>query len=374
MNRRELLVRTAQVSVGAALAPLLLGASARAAAPAAPASPSAQRPRGRGRIALHPLDYDDDTLVYLKQVGIEDVLVNPNALPGYKDSCETTLEGILAFKARLEKNGLRFAAIVLDQRILARFLMGQPGGDEDLARLCRLIEQMGQAAVPLLMYSLLVSRAILNTSGAALPGYYSNPHGRGGAVIKSFSEERARAVTVQPAGEVSAEVMWDRITRFLERCVPVAEKAQVVLALHPDDPPVARHWGVTQVLQTKAGLERALAIAPSPYHGLLFCQGTIQEAGIDLFDYIRTFGPRGQIVHAEFRGVRGGASNYDETFMDDGDQSLWPVITALRDVGYDGLFEVAHVPKLINDPKRLIVNAWSAAFLKGLLTAADAPR
>ena len=144
-----------------------------------------------------------------------------------------------------------------------------------------------------------------------------------------------------------------------------------MLALHPDDPPVARHWGVTQVLQTMDGLKRAIAISPSPYHGLLFCQGTIQEAGIDLQEYVRYFGPRGKIVHAEFRGVRGGASKYDEQFMDEGDRSLVPVLKALRDGGYTGLYEVAHVPQIINDPRRLIVNAWSVAYLKGLLVAAD---
>jgi len=165
--------------------------------------------------------------------------------------------------------------------------------------------------------------------------------------------------------------MWQRITRFLERCVPVAEKAKVMLALHPDDPPVAKQWGVHQVLHNLEGLKRAMTIAPSPYNGLLFCQGTIQEAGIDLQEYIRYFGPRGKIAHVEFRGVRGNAAEYTEEFMDQGEQSLWPIVTALQDVGYDGLYEIAHVPKLINDPKRLIVNAWSIAYLKGLLTAAS---
>lgn len=367
MNRRELLLRAAQGALGTAFAPLLLGA-----APATSGNPATQPRPSRGRVALSPPNYDDATLAYLKQIGVDDVLVVSTALPGFRDNSETTLEDILAFKARLEAHGLRFASIVLDQRILARFLLGQPGGEQDLDRMCRFLEQLGRASIPQVMYSLLVSRAILNTTGQPLPGYYANDQGRGGAVIKSFAEQRALEVTAQPAGPVSADEMWDRITRFLRRCVPVAEQAKVMLALHPDDPPVARHWGTTQVLRTMAGLERALAIAPSPYHGLLFCQGTIQESGIDLFEYIRTFGPRGKIVHAEFRGVRGNAANYDETFMDDGDQSLWPVITALRAVGYDGLYEVAHVPQLINDPQRMIVNAWSAAYLKGLLTAAAA--
>jgi len=198
---------------------------------------------------------------------------------------------------------------------------------------------------------------------------YRNPLGRGDEELSSFSGERARAVGEEPAGRVSADEMWERITRFERRCVPVAHEAKVQLALHPDDPPITPYWGVTQVLNTMAGLKRFLEITPSPYNGLLFCQGTIQEAGIDLVEYVRTFGPAGKIAHAEFRGVRGNVRNYDETFMDDGDVNLAPVIQALKDVGYSGLLEVAHVPKMKNDPNDLIVDAWSVGYLKGVVSS-----
>jgi len=369
MNRRELFLKTAQVAVGTAIARLSLTQPLSASEVSVPSTGDVKRKLGR--VGLRTQDMSDDTLVYLKQIGVDDVLVPPNEIRGYNDDCQMELEDLAAFKQRLEQHGLRYSAMVLDQRILANFLMGRPDGEKDLDKMCRLIEQMGEVGIPLMMYSLLISRAITNTTGKPLPGYETKATGRGGAGMKNFSEARSNQITEEPVGPVSAEVMWQRITRFLERCVPVAEKAKVMLALHPDDPPVAKQWGVHQVLHNLEGLKRAMTIAPSPYNGLLFCQGTIQEAGIDLQEYIRYFGPRGKIAHVEFRGVRGNAAEYTEEFMDQGEQSLWPIVTALQDVGYDGLYEIAHVPKLINDPKRLIVNAWSIAYLKGLLTAAS---
>ena len=366
-NRREWLQQTARTSLGAAAVRLLLSSPlsgttvARAAVPA--------NGMGRMRVALRPLQLTDDTLVYLKQIGVDDVLVDPDQIPGYASACELNLGQLRATKQRLERHGLRFAALVLDQRVLANFLMGRPGGEEDLDKVCRTIACLGQAEIPLFMYSLLVSRAIFTVTGQPLPGYGENPRGRGGARLKSFDEARARQVTAQPAGRISAAAMWERIEGFMRRCVPVAEKANVVLALHPDDPPVAEHWGVSQVLRTLEGLERAMAIVPSPNNGLLFCQGTIQVAGIDLLDYVRRFGPAGKIVHVELRGARGRVPRFDEEFMDMGDQKLFPLVAALQAIGYAGLVEVAHVPKLQHDPGRFVVDAWSVGYVKGMLGA-----
>jgi len=41
-------------------------------------------------------------------------------------------------------------------------------------------------------------------------------------------------------------------------------ESKVRLACHPDDPPIARHWGVTQVLNSVEGLDRLLAIGLAP--------------------------------------------------------------------------------------------------------------
>ena len=95
--------------------------------------------------------------------------------------------------------------------------------------------------------------------------------------------------------------MWERITYFLERVVPVAEASKVRLCCHPHDPGMPRDRGfrgVHRVLGSVDGLKRFVEIKPSPYHGLNFCQGTVSEMlekpGEEIYDVIRYFGNAGQ--------------------------------------------------------------------------------
>src|SRR5207237_6521701 len=121
--------------------------------------------------------------------------------------------------------------------------------------------------------------------------------GRGGARYSTFVYDKAKPED-PPAesGPVSAEAMWERITYFLERVVPVAEECKVRLCCHPHDPGMPRQGfrGVHRVLGSVDGLKRFVAIAPSKYHGLNFCQGTVAEmlanCGKEIYEVIRYFG------------------------------------------------------------------------------------
>ena len=367
------LVTTTAVTLGSLFGPKLPKRVRNALEPgqvsASPTSPPRQM-----RVLLQAAGLSDNSLRYLKQIGVDDVLVYTFDIPGYKNSLRLDIGSLKEVKRRIESYGLRLSALVLDQRVLANFLMSKSEGYRDLDNLCWTIERMGEVSIPCLLYSLLVSRAILNTTGRPLPGYFDNPAGRGGTILKSFDEERAKQVIEEPAGRVSKEQMWERITQFQRRCVPVADSARVSLACHPDDPPILHHWGVSQVLNSMEGLKKFIQIVPSAYNGLLLCQGTIQEAKIDVLEFIRYFGSKGKIAHVEFRGVRGTIPRYDEVFMDEGDLDLWAVVKALKEVRYRGLIEVAHVPQLTDDPNHSIVNAWSVGYIKGLLAAANDPQ
>ena len=322
-------------------------------------------------VALRTVDRTDGSLVYLQQIGVESVLGYTYDLPSYEKTGVVDADELTAMRKQVEQHGMRLASIALDQRVLSNLLLGLPGADDDLDKLCRSIEAMGRAGVRFLNYSLLVSRAIANRFGHPLPGHQRPALGRGGALVLRYDDEQARQVKEHPAGKVSADEMWSRIRRFAERCVPVADAAGVVLGLHPDDPPVSEYWGVTQVLNSMKGLDEFLALAPSACNCLNLCQGTIQEAGIDVLDYIRKYGPQGKICHVELRGVKGTIPNYTEDFMDGGDLRVRDVVKALHAVGYTGPLEVAHVPRLIEDPKRRVVQAWSTGYLLGLLASLE---
>ena len=177
--------------------------------------------------------------------------------------------------------------------------------------------------------------------------------GRGGVVYSGWkvgADARPEALT--RAGEVDETTYWERIRYFLERVVPVANECKVGIACHPHDPglPTEGYRGVQCVLGSVAGLDRFLAIAESPYHGLNFCQGTVcsqlKNPAEEIFDVIRHFGVRGKIFNVHIRNIRGCRGDFVETFPDDGDIDMVRAVNAYRDVGYDGMLMPDHVPLL----------------------------
>lgn len=92
-----------------------------------------------------------------------------------------------------------------------------------------------------------------NFSYANVWGRVHGPYARGGARTPAYLEAQAPAQTPIPKGTVwsvqydpsapegdigtvSEEVLWERYTRFLHDMIPVAEEANVRLAMHPADP------------------------------------------------------------------------------------------------------------------------------------------
>src|SRR5436309_13998405 len=85
--------------------------------------------------------------------------------------------------------------------------------------------------------------------------------GRGGASYSTFVYDQADQDELTQAGRVTADMMWERITYFLKRVVPVAEVNKVRLACHPHDPGMPRDRGVrgvNRVLGSVDGLKRII--------------------------------------------------------------------------------------------------------------------
>lgn len=144
--------------------------------------------------------------------------------------------------------------------------------------------------------------------------------------------------------------MWERVTCFLERVAPVAEKAGVKLAAHQDDPPVPYLRGAGRLLIDHDALQRLLDIVPSPSNTLEFCQGTVAEMGPDrVVDAIRRFAGQGKISYVHFRNVRGQAPKFDEVFIDEGDVDMLEAMRAYKEADFDGVITPDHAPRVAGD-------------------------
>src|SRR6476659_8157698 len=104
-----------------------------------------------------------------------------------------------------------------------------------------------------------------------------------------------RDAPLTEAGVVNEEQLWENMEYFLKRVVPVAEKWNVQLAMHPDDPPLSPIRGVSRIMRSLENFQRLLDLVPSPMNGITLCQGNFTLMTDNLPDVIRHFGTQKKI-------------------------------------------------------------------------------
>jgi mannonate dehydratase len=128
--------------------------------------------------------------------------------------------------------------------------------------------------------------------------------------------------------------------------------------------------GVPSVLGSVDGLKKFVDIAPSPYHGLNFCQGTVcemlDEPAKEILDVIRYFGSRKKIFNVHFRNIKGHRLDFRETFPDEGDVNFLECARLYREVGYDGMLMPDHAPQIEGD-KTGLAFAFEIGYIQAVI-------
>ena len=311
-----------------------------------------------------------DHLSFLRQIGIEHVDITLDAVGGY------TVEG-----GRFERDALARVIDILASADLtierANFLtpellpvyLNTPNAGRVVENVCHALELLGEADVPVMGLQCFQAASVL-PSGHGKPAWRE---GRGGYRYLEFdlgdSPERGRTV----ADQLTADQLWERMVELYRVVLPVAESADVRIAMHGNDPPVPRLGGIPQIMCRFTDFERLFREAPSTHNGMTFCVGTRYESGEDVFDGINSFGSAGRIFHVHFRNVRGtipGSDGYSERAPDDGDLDMFAVARTLADTGYTGVIDHDHVLRLAGDGESgLQYIAFCVGHMRGLLSA-----
>jgi mannonate dehydratase len=123
--------------------------------------------------------------------------------------------------------------------------------------------------------------------------------GAGNFTMPSWEPERlAKLDDLFKAYEgVTENILFDNLKYFLERVIPVCEKYDVKMAIHPDDPawPI---FGLPRIIRNREYIRRFLDLVDSPYNGLTFCTGSLgSNPENDLPAMIRKFHDRIHFAH-----------------------------------------------------------------------------
>jgi mannonate dehydratase len=244
--------------------------------------------------------------------------------------------------------------------------LGLPGRDQEIEHACELIRNMGSLGIGVWCYEWMPVFNWTRTS-TTVPS-------RGGALATGYDHDLMRNAPFTAYGEVSEERLWDSLAYFLERVVPVAEEANVKLAMHPDDPPLSPIRGVGRIMRSVENYQRLLEMVPSPVNGIALCMGNFTLMTDDLPGVIRHFGEADKIFFVHFRDVRGTREKFVETFHDDGQTDMLACMRAFRDIGYEEVCRPDHVPTMEGDSNdrpsySSIGRLFAIGYLKGLREA-----
>jgi mannonate dehydratase len=302
----------------------------------------------------------DDELLFLKQIGLRWVHASFGKDAPY--------EAIKAAQERLGRFGLKIHCGIIDTYRSIRLQLGQPGRDEDIEKFQTFLRDLGRAGI-------FSSKIDFHPGNTYTTQMIESPRGYRSREF-SIDDFRTKVEKQRFERQYSAEDMWANYAYFIKAVLPVAEKADVRLALHPDDPPVPMMNGVAKLFTHYDGIKRADEIAGHSKHwGLTFCVGTWSEGGDkmgkDVFGMIKDFGARGKIFAVHFRNVSSPLPRFHETFHDDGYLDMYQVMKALRQVRCTGSLIPDHYPGLAGDKNHRLAEAYSIAYMRALLRRAN---
>ena len=124
---------------------------------------------------------------------------------------------------------------------------------------------------------------------------------------------------------IDEATLRNNLILFLKEVTPIAEKASIALAIHPDDPPYSV-LGLPRIVGTKADLQLILNQVPSIANGLCYCTGSLgAHPENDLLDILETTSDRIHFLHLR-NVIKDIDGNFKESDHLEGDTSMEKIV------------------------------------------------
>lgn len=310
---------------------------------------------------LTPLS--DENLTLAAQCGVDQIVVR---YPG------PDLTEFNRMQQRIRSFGMEIG-VVEGYLPIDRIKLGTDDGT-DLQAMKALIRHLSDLDIRLVCYNFMAGTDWIRTSVDTLE--------RGGSKVTAFrlaDLDKAR-IPGRPAFRSDLEPgakrpeLWKNLQNFLEEIIPVAEDAGVVMAMHPDDPPLPQLLGNDRIMHDVAGFERLVEIVKSPSNKIAFCQGSFAEMGIDIPATIRRLGSN--IAYVHYRDVVGTAEDFRESWQDNGQTDMAEAMRAYREVGFSGPMRPDHVPQMIGEDDgevgyTMLGRLFAFGYIRGMMHATE---
>lgn len=265
--------------------------------------------------------------------------------------------------------------------------LGRPDRDRHIEAFCQSLENVAAIGVEVVCYNFMPvvdwTRTALDAplpDGSTTLGYEDEQAQQLETAVDltnlpgwdvRFDRDELHAL-VNAYRSLSSEHLWENLAYFLDRVVPVAERAGVKLAIHPDDPP----WpvfGIPRIITSGNALHRVTQLVDRRTNGVTLCTGSLGvDPAQDLPALIRRLADRIHFVHARNVSLTGN-KQFHETAHPNGDIDLPAVLRALKETGFDGPLRPDHGRMIWGEKGQpgygLYDRALGATYLQGIWSA-----
>ncbi len=340
--------------------------------------------------------HDSVTLDQIRQVpGVKGVITTLyDTVPG--EAWKT--EDIRALKKEVEDHGLTIAGIE-SVNIHDAIKIGTSDREQYIDNYITTLERLGQEGIRMVCYNFMPvfdwtrtelarkrpdGSTVLAYNQAAIDAlvpekmFDSIAGDSNGHVMPGWEPERMAHVKelFDMYKDVDNEKLFANLKYFLERIMPVCDKYDINMAIHPDDPAWSV-FGLPRIIINKENILRMMKMVDNPHNGVTFCSGSYgTNLENDLPDMIRSL--KGRIHFAHVRNLKfNSPTDFEESahLSSDGTFDMYEIMKALYDIGFDGPIRPDHGRMIWGEVAMpgygLYDRALGAAYLNGLWEAIE---
>lgn len=307
-------------------------------------------------------------------------------------------EEIRRLKDEVEASGLHIAGIE-SVNVHEEIKLGGPEREKYIRNYIRTLENLGEEGIHLVCYNFMPVFDWTRTEMAKMRGDGSTVLAYKESTIQELVPERLFASikddmndTVMPGWEpdrmeqiqaslaaykgFGEEQLFENLVYFLKAIMPVCDKYDINMAIHPDDPawPV---FGLPRIMTNQRNLMRLLREVDNVHNGITFCSGSYgTDRENNLCATINSL--KGRIHFAHVRNLK---FHSDKDFEEaahlsaDGDFDMYAIMKALYDIGFNGPIRPDHGRMIWGEMAMpgygLYDRALGACYLNGLWEAID---